>query len=408
MIIQFAWRYFKGKKSTQAIQIISWVSVIAMAVGTAALIIVLSVFNGFESTIKNLYTDFYPDIKITAAQGKNFELNENTFKELKSVSEIQFISKTLEEKVLFSTEENQSILTLKGVDEYYDSVTNFAVNIKYGKANFDTLQQDIPSIVFGLNAANNLGVNEETHLPVSCYIFKKGANISLDPSQIYNRQLFVVNALFVMPEVDNEYAFTSLNTLQTLSEKINTCSSLEIRLKKNANTEEIQHRINKILAPYHLKSATRFEQNKTLFFILKSERWAVYAILTMMLLIASFNIIGSLSMLVIEKEKDIAILKTMGMQKTTIKKIFIATGVLISMIGAFIGCGIALIVCFLQIHFGLVKWGDSGTFIADAYPVKLNIADFLLVMCTVVVIAVIASWIPAVKASKKEIELKVR
>lgn len=407
MILQFAWRYFKGKKSTQAIQIVSWVSVIAMAVGTAALIIVLSVFNGFESTIKNLYTDFYPDIKITAVQGKNFKLSDTVWNELKSIREIQYISKSLEEKVLFSTEENQSIVTLKGIDEHYDSVTNFSGNVKYGEVNLDTAQ-DMPSIVLGVNVSNELGVSEQTHLPVSCYIFKKDANFTLDPTQIYNKQFFIVSALYVKPEIDNEYAFTSLNTVQELSENYDAFSSLEIKLAKNADAEEIQDRINKILASDNLKSATRFEQNKTLFFILKSERVAVFAILTMMLLIASFNIIGSLSMLVIEKEKDIAILKTMGMQNVMIKKIFIGTGVLISMIGACIGCISALIICFLQIHFGFVKWGDSGTFVADAYPVKLNITDFVLVMCTVVVIAIIASWIPAVRASKKEIELKVR
>jgi lipoprotein-releasing system permease protein len=152
----------------------------------------------------------------------------------------------------------------------------------------------------------------------------------------------------------------------------------------------------------------RYEQNKTLYFILKSERWAVYAILTMMLLIASFNIIGSLSMLVIEKEKDIAILNTMGMPQNMIKKIFIATGILISLIGACIGSVVAWIVCWIQIQFGIVKMGESGSFLVDAYPVRLSVFDFILVMATVIMIAFIASWIPAVKASKKAIELRLR
>jgi lipoprotein-releasing system permease protein len=157
-----------------------------------------------------------------------------------------------------------------------------------------------------------------------------------------------------------------------------------------------------------LKSATRFEQNKTLFFILKSERLAVFAILTMMLLIASFNIIGSLSMLVIEKEKDIAMLKTMGMPDRMIKKIFIATGILISMIGALIGAAVALTVCLIQIKFGLVKLGSGSDFVVQNYPVRLQLSDFLLVMCTVVITAIIASWVPALKASKKQIELRGR
>lgn len=408
MILKFAWRYFRGKKSTQAIQIISWVSVVAMAVGTAALILVLSVFNGFESFIKDLYSNFYPDIKITSVVGNDFELQEPVFREIEKIKGIQFISKTLEQKALLTFEENQSVVTLKGVDANYDSVTQVVDDLQQEMSDMDSMQT-LPLIALGLGVSNNLGADEETHFPINCYIFKKDANISLDPTQIYNTQPFVISALFkIQDEIDNEYAFTSLITLQELSEKYNAISSLEIKLVNDADEKETIKQLSKILGPHHLKAETRYEQNKTLFFILKSEGWAVYAILTMMLLIASFNIIGSLSMLVIEKEKDIAILKTMGMQNMGIRKIFIATGILISMTGALIGCVLAAIICFVQIQFGFVKWGDGDEFVATALPVKLNPLDFVLALGTVVVIAIIASWIPAVKASKKEIELRVR
>ena len=407
MIIQFAWRYFKGKKSTQAVQIISWVSVIAMAVGTAALIIVLSVFNGFEHFVKNLYTDFYPDMKITAIQGKHFTLTDSVWNQLIAVKGIEIMSKTIEEKVLLTSEENQSVVTLKGVDENYDSVTHFMNNIQYGKVTFNQ-DEDIPSMLLGIGISNKLGVSEEGHFPINCYVFKKNVSISFDPTQIYNTQLFMVNALFTMPDIENDYAFTSLHTLQALSENDNKISSIEMSVLKEASINDVQQKINNIIAPYALKSANRYEQNKTLYFILKSERWAVYAILTMMLLIASFNIIGSLSMLVIEKEKDIAILNTMGMPQNMIKKIFIATGILISLIGACIGSVVAWIVCWIQIQFGIVKMGESGSFLVDAYPVRLSVFDFILVMATVIMIAFIASWIPAVKASKKAIELRLR
>ena len=407
MITQFAWRYFKGKKSTQAVQIISWVSVIAMAVGTAALIIVLSVFNGFEHFVKNLYTDFYPDMKITAIQGKHFTLTDSVWNQLIAVKGIEIMSKTIEEKVLLTSEENQSVVTLKGVDENYDSVTHFMNNIQYGKVTFNQ-DEDIPSMLLGIGISNKLGVSEEGHFPINCYVFKKNVSISFDPTQIYNTQLFMVNALFTMPDIENDYAFTSLHTLQALSENDNKISSIEMSVLKEASINDVQQKINNIIAPYALKSANRYEQNKTLYFILKSERWAVYAILTMMLLIASFNIIGSLSMLVIEKEKDIAILNTMGMPQNMIKKIFIATGILISLIGACIGSVVAWIVCWIQIQFGIVKMGESGSFLVDAYPVRLSVFDFILVMATVIMIAFIASWIPAVKASKKAIELRLR
>ncbi|MBK8145980.1 MAG: ABC transporter permease [Bacteroidetes bacterium] len=407
MIVQFAWRYFAGKKSTQAIQIISWVSVAAMAVGTAALIVVLSVFNGFESTIKNLYSDYYPDMKVSATKGKNFEINKTILSQIQSIQGVEQISLSLEENVLLSSDENQAVVTLKGIDQNYDSVTHFLKTIQYGNLQLDSIQE-MPSIVLGMGVSNKLGVSEESHFPVNAYAFKKNAQFSIDPTQIYNSRELVISALFVMPEIDNDFAFTSLQTVQHLAELEERYSSIEIKLSKNANTGEIQKNITDLVAPLQLKVANRFEQNKTLFFILKSERWAVYAILSMMLLIASFNIIGSLSMLVIEKEKDIAILKTLGMQNSTIKKIFLATGVLISLIGAVIGSILAWIICLIQIQFGIVKLGDNTSFVVENYPVKLSVIDFFLVMLTVVVIAMIASWIPAVKASKKKIELNVR
>ena len=407
MIFKFAWRYFKGKKSTQAIQIISWVSVMAMAIGTAALIIVLSVFNGFEFFIKNLYTNFYPDIKIIASHGKYFDNDSILFKEIKNIKGIKFVSKSLEEKVLFTFDENQAIVTLKGIDNLYDSVTNFNRQIEAGTFSIDE-QDQIPSIALGLGVANKLGVSEESHFPINCYSFKKDAIFSIDPTQAYNSQLFMVNALYILQEdIDNNYTFTALKNVQELSEN-NKLSSIEIKLEKSIDAEEVQKNLKNILAKNNLISLNRYEQNKTLFFILKSERWVVYAILCMMLLIASFNIIGSLSMLVIDKEKDIAILKTMGMKNSMIKKIFVSTGILISLVGAFFGCVLAYTICIIQIKFGIIKLGGGDAFLVDAYPVKILFSDFILVMLTVVCIAILASYIPSLKASKKPLKLNVR
>lgn len=408
MILQFAWRYIMGKKSTQAVQIISWVSVLAMAVGTAALIVVLSVFNGFEFFIKNLYSDFYPALKITAIKGKNFSDQDSIYQVLKNTKGIHSISKTLEEKVLFSYEDNQIIGTLKGIDTAYLNVTHINKNIRDGYMSLSD-SNELANIVLGVGMSNRLGISDISILPLNCYSFKKESNSIMDMAQAYNNTYFTVTGVYYLQEeIDNQFAFASLNIVQQLTQNENNISSLELSFEPNADIEKIQKQLNPFLIKFGLTSATRYEQNKTLYFILKSERWAVYAILTLMLIIASFNIVGSLSMLVIEKQKDIAILKAMGMQNSQIKKIFLTTGIFLSVLGASIGCILAATICIVQQQFGLVKLGGSGSFLIEAYPVKMLAGDFVLVMTTVVVIAIFASWIPSVKASKKPIELRVK
>jgi len=408
MILQFAWRYIMGKKSTQAVQIISWVSVLAMAVGTAALIVVLSVFNGFEFFIKTLYSDFYPALKISAIKGKNFSDQESVYTVLKNTKGINSISKTLEEKVLFSYEDNQIIGTLKGIDTAYLNVTHINKNVKDGYLSLSD-SNELANIVLGVGMSNRLGISDISILPLNCYSFKKESNSMMDMAQAYNNTYFTVTGVYYLQEeIDNQFAFASLNIVQQLTQNDNNISSLELSFEPNADIEKIQKQLNPFLNKFGLTSATRYEQNKTLYFILKSERWAVYAILTLMLIIASFNIVGSLSMLVIEKQKDIAILKAMGMQNSQIKKIFLTTGIFLSVLGASIGCILAATICIVQQQFGLVKLGGSGSFLIEAYPVKMLAGDFVLVMTTVVVIAIFASWIPSVKASKKPIELRVK
>ncbi|MBK7762775.1 MAG: ABC transporter permease [Bacteroidetes bacterium] len=408
MIFQFAWRYFKGKKSTQAVQIISWVSVFAMAIGTAAIIIVLSVFNGFETFIKDLYSDFYPQIKITAKQGKTFARNTNYLFQLTHINGMQSVSETLEEKVLLNYHENQVIVTLKGIDDHYNEVSKISEKVRYGTMDFSTASE-IPPILLGIGISNTLGASESSPLPITCYAFNQQASGFNDIGNAYFSSLFEVKGVYVLQdEIDNQYAFTPLSVLQELVQKPTQISALEISLTQDADEESICKQIAALPYSKQLKIETRYEQNKTLYFILKSERWAVFAILVLMLVIASFNIVGCMSMLVMDKEKDIAILKTMGMQTIHVKQIFIVTGIILSVIGAFIGSAIAILICWLQQHFGFVKLGSSDAFLIDAYPVKMQLSDFVIVMLTVILIATLASLYPAIKASKKAIELRVK
>jgi lipoprotein-releasing system permease protein len=407
MIRIFAWRYFKGKKSTQAIQVIAWVSMLAMAVGTAALIIVLSVFNGFESFIKNLYSNFYPEIRITARAGKTFQDHDQLLVSIRKNPSVKVAAKCLEEKMLLSYNDFQAFATLKGIDSNYDHVTDISSKIMEGDMELFSPSDMIP-VTMGIGVSNRLGAGVEAGLPIKAYSFK-GAGSLTDPASAYQSQLLSVRGVFMLQEdIDNQYVLAPLTAIQSLVEKPNALSSIEISLNKGAKANEVKQQLQQALKNDSLQIETRFEQNKTLYFILSSERWFVYAFLTLILCIASFNMVGSLSMLVIEKEKDIAILKAMGMMPGQIAHIFLSTGILLATIGAGMGALIALVICLLQQHFGFVKLGSGDSFLVDAYPVELHVADFVLVMGTVVCIAAIASLIPSRKAAQKAIELRVK
>ncbi len=405
MIIRIAWRYFTGRKSTQAIQIISWVSVMAMAVGTAALIIVLSVFNGFEGFIQGLYSDFYPAIRISAIQGKTFPISAARTQQITAIPGVKAISHTLEEKVLLRFNESQVIANIKGIDSQYHWVSRMTDHVKYGQMDFNQTSAITP-IVLGIGLSNKLGATETSPLPLSAYLFDHTKHNHGFLGNI-NTELFQVQGIFTLQDdIDNQYAFVPLSALQEVSEQTGLASSIEVSISLQADADKIRNQMMKMADMKGLKAETRYEQNHTLFFILKSERWAVFAILCLMLFIASFNIVGSLSMLVMDKERDIAILQTMGLRPMGVRNIFLGTGIILSGTGAMIGGLLALGVCFGQQYFGWVRLGDGDNFLIEAYPVEVRSTDFLLVMGTVMLLAMMASWYPAQKAARKSINLR--
>ena len=405
MYFKFAWRYFRSKKSTNAINIISWVSISAIAVGTAALLIILSVFNGFEGFIKDLYNSFYPEIKITASSGKTFTTDYAIIKSINELEGIKVVSYTLEEKVLLNFGEDQAIATLKGIDSNYNTVTQLDKSVSHGLMDFSKSQSPI---VLGLGVANKLGASEQSLMPVTAYAFRNSRGYNINSLNAFSQRDFSVQGVFYLQdEIDETYAFAPLGLVQNLLGKSNSFSAIEIALNEGTNPKHIKASLSKLLKDKELKTQTRYEQNKTLFMILNAERWAVYAILSLMLFIASFNIIGCLAMLILEKQKDIAILRTMGGQKSFIKKIFLCTSVLIALIGASIGSILAVLFALLQSNFGLLKLGDDS-FLIDTYPVDMHLQDFVLIIITVVVIALVAGYWPAKKASERAIELRVR
>lgn len=404
MTFLFARRYFKAKKSTNAINIISWISVVAIMVVSGALIVVFSVFNGFEDLVKSLYTDFYADIRVAPAKGKIITASPQILKQIKSVSGVLQVSLVAEEQALLMNGDYKTIVYVKGVDENYKNINALTNHIVAGS--FDVGSTEKPKLVVGGGIENAVGIDVVRGLnPVTLYLpNKQAANFnSIDGLNSYNVQ--PSGTFMVQQEFDNKYAFTDLGFLQyMLSMKPDECSAIEIKTSPKADADKIKKQIASLLGK-DVDVQTRYEQNKSLFTAMQIEKWFIYGITTLILIVASFNIIGALTMLVLEKQKDINVLKAMGASDSMIQKIFLNEGFMLAGIGAVSGIGIATVICLLQIKFKFIKL-TGGTFIIDYYPVKLLASDFILVIVTIVIIALLAAYIPARKAGKQIFSLK--
>ncbi|HEX5152743.1 MAG TPA: ABC transporter permease [Parafilimonas sp.] len=400
----FAWRYFKSKKSTNAINIIAWISMVAIMVSTAALIIVLSVFNGFEGLVKSLYGDFYADVKIVPKQGKFLTSDEALINKIRSVSGINAISFTVEEKAVLVNGDYQTIVFLKGVDKNYNTVNKLSNYVVEGK--YDVGTSDAPSLVVGSGIANAVGANPRSPLnDLIIYLPNRKAKNFNSLDAMHSFEVKPSGVFSVQQEFDDKYAFTNLPFVQYMLDlEADQYTGIEVSAKNEDDMETIQKQLQQKLGDNFLVQ-TRYEQNQSLFTVMQIEKWVIYGILSLILLVAAFNMIGALTMLVLEKEKDIAVLKAMGASDNRIQKIFLNEGFLLAGAGGILGMLVAFAVCFLQIKYHLLKL-QGGTFIIDYYPVKMVAQDFVLVSLTVFVIAVIASWIPAKKAADQFYSLK--
>ncbi|QEH40390.1 ABC transporter permease [Chitinophaga sp. XS-30] len=408
MIWQFALRYFRARKSTSAINIIAWVSVAAIAVGTAALITVLSVFNGFTGLVKSLYSSFYPALKVMPSSGKTILLTDAQLKEIAAVPGVAHFSQSIEEKAVLRYGEDQTIAVLKGVDRQFVQVAG--VQDKIVRGEFDLGQENGFSAVLGIGIETALGVDvEHSFVPVNVYMPKRDAGISFNaamPEQSLNSGvIYPVGTFAIQQEFDSKYVLTDIGFLRNLMNlRPGEMSSLEISLQPGASEKRAKRSIQALLGD-EAKVLTRVEQNATIYNVMQTEKWVVYVFLSFILVIAAFNMIGSLSMLVIEKQKDITILKAMGGRNSLIQRIFLGEGLIIAGAGSVLGFTIAITICLLQQRFGLVKLG-GGSFLIDAFPVEMHWEDFVLVIVTILVIGVLASWYPASRAAKQEITLK--
>jgi lipoprotein-releasing system permease protein len=394
---QIALRYFRGKGSANAVPILSRISMVAIAVAAAAMIVLFSVFNGFESLVKSLYTAFYPDIKVTAARGKFFAASAHTLQSVAAVDGVQSVTASIEDNVLVNSGDDYTVVTLKGIDTYYMSVNNIKPFIIEGDSSFTTPVDAI----MGARIAKILSANVYDPVNgVTCYY--PGQDISqaaANPEAAFRSVTLHPAGVFrIQDEFDNKYILAPIDAVQQLLGRPGRYTSIEIKVKPGYDLQ-VERALKELLGTPYLV-ASRYEQNKTLYMVMSLEKWVVYAILLLVLLIASFNMVGALLLLVVEKRKDLAILRAMGAQGADIRRIFFGESLLWSLTGGIAGIVLGVVLCVVQMETGIVKLADS--FLVDAYPVKMQATDFLLVLATVIVVALLAAWYPATRATSAQ------
>lgn len=389
----FAFRYVFSKKKTNAINIISVITILAFAVGSAAMIIVLSALNGFESTLTSLFTSFDPDLKIEAVQGKTFKLDNTKQQKLLKIKGVNEIASVVEDNAVLKYGKSQEIAVIKGVGTNYNRVTQIDCTMVEGQ--FMLGDNEIAGGVFGYDLAGKLGLNLNNPVGfVTVYVPKKGELNSLNPEQnLQIERILPTGKFFVQEEIDSRYVIVSLPFARALFEYKNEISALELSLKRDADIASIKKAISTIIGK-NFTIKDQFEQKESIYKIFRSEKLATFSILSFILLIAAFNMAGALTMLIIEKEKDLSILRSIGMHDKDLKRIFLFSGIIISVIGSITGLLLGGITCWLQQYYGFLKIENS---VVEAYPVAIKTIDFVTIPIISLLIGITTAWIPSRK-----------
>ena len=405
MYLKFAWRYFKAKKSTNAINIISWVTTGVIAFSTMCQVLVLSVFNGFEGLVQSLYSNFYSDLKVLPARGKTISLTPEQIIFIRKMNGVKGTSLIAEEKALLQNGEQQTVVLLKGVDANYLKISG--VPQKMIRGVFDPGTIDKPKLILGSGIESAIGIESDKNLfPITVFLPKKTSEANSNPLAALSEGNATTSGSFaIQQDFDNKYVITNIGFMkQQMNYASYEYSALEVSLINPDQTDKFTEDLQKMLGSKY-KVLTKFQQNASLYNSMRLEKWVIYAVLTLILIIAAFNMIGALTMLVLEKRKDISVLQSLGADKYLIKKIFLSEGLLLAVTGAGTGIILSLIICFLQVKFKIIKL-VGNSFLIDYFPVKLVITDFILVTLTALIIAFGASWFPAKKASEQIFNLK--
>ncbi len=382
-------RYILGKKSHNAINIVSSISILGIIVGTIAFITILSVFNGFDKLVQTMYNSFYADIEISPAHGKVFTISSDTLSLIKKIDGIEAVSEILEDNGLLLYNEKQTVSTIRGVSDSFKDVTDIDTLVYQGE--YALHYQNMDRAVIGRGLAYHLRLNPEMYDPLKIYVPKRSERISMDPNKALNRKAILVSGVFMsQPDIENKYTIVPLEFARKLFEYTNELTSLEIKTH-DEHTKNVEAQLKQLLGDKFVVK-NKFQQNELLYKTMRSEKWAIFAILALVLIILLFSLVGTLTMLIIEKKEDIKILHSLGARRQLIHNIFYREGLIITIAGILAGLVIGTTIILLQQHFGFLKL--HGGFIIDAYPVDLKLTDLVIVVATVLLIGTLASWYP--------------
>lgn len=391
-------RYFFSGRKKNFINLISILSIVGIAFSTAALVIVLSVFNGLEDLLKSLYTSFDPELKIELKKGKSFEVDEALIQRLKQVPGVDIITEVIEDYAYVRYRDADIVVTLKGVSESFLKQHRLDNSMVDGKLLLNQNNIDYAVVGRGVQYALSLSVNESIH-PLQVFYIKNLKTSGLDPSQLYTRRVIQPGGVFsIEKNYDDNYIFVPLHFAQDLLNYGNKRTSLEIKTTGNLSLKETQAGVAKVVGENFLV-LTNQEQHADLYRLLKIEKLFTFIALTLLILVASINIFFSLMMLVLDKKKDISVLFAMGSGTRLIRNIFLSEGALIAFAGAFAGLLLGGIICWLQDSFGLVGMGMENA-IVSSYPVKMKLTDFVLTALVIVLITLLVSFYPARQAAR--------
>lgn len=397
-------RYLFSKKSTHVINVISSISVIGVAVATMALVIVLSVFNGFHDLVASLFTSFDPQLKVVPVEGKTAPADDPILTKIRLLPQVDVATETIEDQALAIYNDHQAMVKIKGVDDNFAELSHIT-DILYGDGSFSLHAANLEYGIVGIRLAQNLGIGAQWDGFLKIYAPKKEGQLDMtNPGDG-----FVVDSLnspgvlFAVKQAkyDKNYIITSISFARNLFGQQGMLSDLELRLKPGSNLDAVKAEMQQI-AGNKYKVLDRFEQQEDTFKIMSIEKMIAYIFLTFILVVACFNIIGSLSMLIIDKKNDVVTLRNLGANDKQITRVFLFEGRMIAVIGAVIGIGLGLLLCFLQQQYGFVRLGDSeGSFIVDAYPVSVHYSDVAIIFVTVIAVGWLAVWYPVRALSKR-------
>ena len=390
-------RYLFSKKSTHAINVISGISVVGVAVATMALIVTLSVFNGFHDLVASFLTSFDPQLKVTPVKGKTVAADDPVLTQIRELPQVDVATECMEDQALAVYDTHQAMVTIKGVDDNFDQLTHIN-EILLGDGQFELHAADMHYGIVGIRLAETLGTGYSFRHPLKIYAPRREGQLDMTAPEegFIEDELYSPGVLFCVRQskYDKGYIITSLGFARRIFEQQGMVSSLELRLKPGSDFEAVKKEMRQIAGDkFYVKD--RFEQQDETFKIMKIEKLIAYVFLTFILIVACFNIIGSLSMLIIDKKDDVVTLRNLGATDKLITRIFLFEGRLISAIGAIIGIGTGLLLCWIQQTYGIVKLGSSsGSFVVNAYPVSVHPEDILLVFATVLIVGFLAVWYP--------------